>query len=282
MNIKKFIRLLPGYIHWTISPLKMIPSFLVIGAQRCGTRSLFEYLIQHPSIKKPIIKEIHFFDNYYGAYNLGFGWYRAHFPINIFSLIKDDKNNPRFITGEATPYYMFHPWGPKRVKDVLPDIKLIAILRNPVERAYSHYQHSVQSGYEKLSFNEALGKESFRLKGEKDKMLSDHDYYSHNYNHYSYLSRGIYIQQLKQWRKFFPKEQMLILRSEDLFYDLNTVYDTLLDFLKLPKYTITRQNNYNVGNYSPMSSPLKDRLVEFFKPHNKKLYEYLSWDSGWE
>jgi hypothetical protein len=260
----------------------MVPSFLIIGAQRCGTRSLFEYLIQHPSVKKPIIKEIRFFDNYYGAYNLGMGWYRAHFPLNIFSLIKDEKDNPKFITGEVTPYYMFHPWVPKRVKDDFPDIKLIAVLRNPVERAYSHYQQSVQSGYERLSFSEALGKENVRLKGEKKKILSDRDYYSHNYNHYSYLSRGIYIQQLKQWRKLFPKEQMLILRSEDLFYDLSTVYDTLLEFLKLPKYAISGQINYNVGHYSPMPSPLKARLAEFFKPHNKTLYEYLSWDSVWE
>ncbi len=282
MGLKKFIRLLPGYIHWTISPLKMIPSFLIIGAQRCGSRSLFEYLIQHPSIKKPIVKKIHFFDNYFGAYSLGFGWYRGHFPINIFGLIKDDIDDPKFVTGEATPHYMFHPWGPKRVKDAFPDIKLIAILRNPVERAYSHYQHSVQLGHEKLSFNEALGKESFRLKGEKKKMLSDPDYYSHNYNHYAYLSGGIYIQQLKYWRKFFPKEQMLILRSEDLFYDLSTVYETVSDFLQLPKYAIKSQINYNVGNYSPMSPPLKARLVEFFKPHNKKLFDYLTWDSEWE
>jgi hypothetical protein len=282
MGLKKFIRLLPGYIHWTISPLKMMPSFLVIGAQRCGTRSLFEYLIQHPSIRKPIVKEIHFFDNYYGAYKLGIGWYRAHFPVNIYGLIKDDKDEPKFMTGEATPHYMFHPWGPKRVKDAFPDIKLIAILRNPVERAYSHYQQSVQLGHEKLSFNEALGKESLRLKGEKKKMLSDPDYYSHNYNHYSYLSGGIYIQQLKYWRKFFLKEQMLILRSEDLFYDLSTVYETVFDFLQLPKYAIKSQTNHNVGNYSPMSPPLKARLVEFFKPHNKKLFEYLAWDSEWE
>ncbi len=282
MTIKKFLRLLPGYIYWSISSLKMLPSFIIIGAQRCGTTSLFEYLIQHPSIKKPIYKEIHFFDNYYGAYNLGFGWYRGHFPINIFGLIKDDVDNPTVITGEATPYYIFHPWGPKRIKDALPDVKLIAILRNPVERAYSHYQHSVREGYETLSFKEALEKEEYRLKGERKKMLSDPDYYSFNHNRYSYLSRGIYIQQLRHWRKFFPKEQMLILRSEDLFYDLSTVYSTVLGFLQLPVHTINKPIHYNVGNYPPISPSLSERLADFFEPHNKELYKYLSWDLEWD
>ena len=98
------------------------------------TTSLFNYLIQHPSIKKPLNKAIHFFNYYYGAYNRGFGGYRGHFPFNLFSLVKRETHNPRVITGEATPYYIFHPWCPKRIKDALPDVKLIAILRNPVGR----------------------------------------------------------------------------------------------------------------------------------------------------
>ena len=282
MEIKKFLRLLPGYINWSLASLKMIPSFIIIGAQRCGTTSLFNYLIQHPSVKKPLYKEIHFFDNYYGAYNLGLGWYRGHYPFNFFGIEKTDTQIPRFITGEATPYYMFHPRCPKRIKEAFPDVKLIALLRNPVERAYSHYQHSVREGYEKLPFKEALETEKVRLKGEREKILSDPDYYSFNHNRYSYLSRGIYVNQLQNWRKYFPKEQMLILRSEDLFYDLNAIYNTLLEFLGLPGYTLKRQINYNVGHYSPMAPSSKTRLVEFFKPYNKKLYEYLSWDLGWE
>lgn len=282
MEIKKFIRLLPGYINWSIASFKMLPSFIIIGAQRCGTTSLFNYIIQHPSVKKPLYKEIHFFDNYYGAYNLGFSWYRGHFPFNIFSHLKTNTQNPRFITGEATPYYMFHPLCPLRIKEALPDVKLIAILRNPVERAYSHYQHSVREGYETMSFKEALEKETARLKSEREKILSIPDYYSFNHNRYSYLSRGIYINQLQNWRKYFPKEQILILRSEDLFYDLSTIYNRLLEFIGLSQYALKRQINYNVGDYPPMAPSLKARLVEFFKPHNKKLYEYLAWDLEWE
>ena len=282
MEIKKIVRLLPGYVNWSIASFKMLPSFIIIGAQRCGTTSLFNYIIQHPSVKKPLYKEIHFFDNYYGAYNLGFSWYRGHFPFNIFSHLKTNTQNPRFITGEATPYYMFHPLCPLRIKEALPDVKLIAILRNPVERAYSHYQHSVREGYETMSFKEALEKETARLKSEREKILSIPDYYSFNHNRYSYLSRGIYINQLQNWRKYFPKEQILILRSEDLFYDLSNVYNRLLEFIGLSQYALKRQINYNVGDYPPMAPSLKARLVEFFKPHNKKLYEYLAWDLEWE
>ena len=282
MGLKKFFRLLPGYIHWTIAPLKMMPSFIIIGAQRCGATSLFENLIQHPSIKKPISKDIHFFDNYYGTYDLGFGWYRGHFPTNIFGVVKDNKGDPTIITGEATPHYMFHPWCPKRVKDALPDIKLIAVLRNPVERAYSHYQQSVKMGYETLSFREALSKENFRLKGEKEKILSDPDYYSLHHNRFSYLSGGIYLLQLKRWRKLFPKKQMLILRSEDLFYDLFSVYDKVLEFLQLPKHRIHHPIHYNLGDYPPINPVLRRRMVHFFKPHNKALYKYLAWDSVWD
>ena len=282
MEIKKIVRLLPGYVNWSIASFKILPSFIIIGAQRCGTTSLFNYIIQHPSVKKPLYKEIHFFDNYYGVYNLGVGWYRGHFPFNLFGLLKTNTQNPRFITGEATPYYMFHPCCPKRIKEALPDVKLIAILRNPVERAYSHYQHSVREGYETMSFKEALEKETARLKSEREKILSIPDYYSFNHNRYSYLSRGIYINQLQNWRKYFPKEQILILRSEDLFYDLSNIYNRLLEFLGLSEYALKRQINYNVGDYPPMAPSLKARLVEFFKPHNKKLYEYLAWDLEWE
>lgn len=282
MAIKKIIRLLPGFMCWPISSLKMIPSFVIIGAQRCGTTSLFNYLIQHPFIRKPLYKEIHFFDNYNGAYHLGTKWYRGHFPIDNFPFIKKDNSATRVITGEATPYYMYHPWCPRRIKDVLPDAKIIALLRNPVDRAYSHYQHSVRQGYETFSFEEAIEKEPFRLKGEKEKMLLDPDYYSFSHNLYSYLSRGIYIEQLLNWRELFPRKQMLVLRSEDLFSDLPTVYNTVLNFLQLPAHHVDNPVRYNVGDYTPMPSSLRERLTEFFEPHNQKLYKYLSWDFGWE
>ena len=260
----------------------MIPSFIIIGAQRCGTTSLFKYLTQHPSIRTPLYKEIHFFDNYNGAYKLGFRWYRGHFPTHDFHFLKNDNKKSKVLTGEATSYYMFHPWCPQRIKDALPDVKIIAILRNPVDRAYSHYQHSVRQGYEKLTFRKAIENEQVRLEGEREKILSDPDYYSFNHNLYSYLERGIYIEQLLKWREFFQEKQILVLRSEDLFYDASNVYRRVLDFLQLPKHNITNPTHYNVGRYPRMPASLRERLVDFYEPHNQKLYKYLSWDLEWE
>ena len=282
MAILKKIRLLPGLMNWPISSLKMVPSFIIIGAQRCGTTSLFKYLSEHPFIKTPLYKEIHFFDNYNGAYNLGFKWYRGHFPTNNSGILQKDNDRARVLTGEATPYYMFHPLCPNRIKGALPDVKIIAILRNPVDRAYSHYQHSVRLGYESLSFEQATEKEPFRLEGEKEKMIADLNYYSFEHNLHSYLSRGIYIEQLKMWEELFPKEQMLVLRTEDLFYDLTTVYNRVLTFLQLPEHHLKQQAQYNVGDYGPMPHALRKRLVKFFEPHNQELYKYLSWDLKWE
>jgi|SRR5690242_3518862 len=121
----------------------ILPHFLIIGAQRCGTTSLFEYLARHPDVAPPSAKELHFFDS---EYHKGDAWYRERFP----SL----RNG--FITGEATPYYIFHPHTPTRVRDWNSKVKLIVLLRNPVDRAYSHYHHEVRLGTESLDFETAL------------------------------------------------------------------------------------------------------------------------------
>src|SRR5439155_957892 len=120
------------------------------------------------------------------------------------------------LTGEASPYYLFHPRVPKRVRELLPSVKLIVLLRNPCDRAYSHYHHEVRLGVEALPFEAAIEREGERLRGEPEKLLASDTYYSFNHQHYSYLARGVYIDQLLAWRgDLFPKEQLLILRSED-------------------------------------------------------------------
>ena len=119
------------------------PNFLIIGAQRCGTTSLYNYLIQHPQIVPSSKKEVHFFDL---NFHLGQSWYEKHFP----------EVSDNILTGEASPYYIFHPLCPKRIFDYDPSVKLIVILRNPIDRAYSHYRHIVRLGHEPLKFEDAL------------------------------------------------------------------------------------------------------------------------------
>jgi hypothetical protein len=246
------------------------PHFLIIGAQRCGTTSLFEYLATHPDIAPPSVKEIHFFD---AEYNKGEAWYRAQFPA------------PRngCMTGEATPYYLFHPHAPKRVWDWNPNIKLIVLLRNPVDRAHSHYHHEVRLGTETSDFEAALRMEPQRLHGQVECILADEDYYSFNHNHFSYLSRGLYVQQLKAWRvSGFAQEQFLILKSEDLYQAPWTVYDKVTDFLGIRRCPLKNDLQHNKGTYRPLRSDLRQRLLKYFRRYNELLYEYVGRDFGWE
>ncbi|MEH7381665.1 sulfotransferase domain-containing protein [Bacillus sp. JJ1533] len=249
-----------------------MPDFLIIGAQKCGTTSLYNYLIKHPNVVPAKKKEVHFFDY---QFEKGIAWYRKHFPL-VF------ENNPNLITGEASPYYIFHPHAPQRISEMMPRVKIIVMLRNPVDRAYSHFQHEIRLGAETLSFEEAIEKEAARLQGEKEKMMKDENYYSYNHQHYSYLSRGIYVDQLKAWMEKFPKKQFLIVKSEDFFYDPLTVFDRVLHFLNLPVWELNKGKKYNAGHYSKMDDVMRKHLIDYFKPHNQRLYEILGENLDWE
>ena len=258
---------------------RVLPSFLIIGGQRCGTTSLYRYIKQHPSLHPSLFKEVHFFDeNYFN----GLGWYRAFFPLKLTMSISKLLNKKAAITGESSPYYLFHPLVPERVKNTLPDVKIIILLRNPVDRAYSHHQHETRLGFEKLSFEEAIEKETERLLGEKEKIISNEKYYSYNHNHYSYLSRGIYIDQINEWMKYFSREQMLIINSEDFFSDPKKTVNLVFDFLGIKKYDINNVEIHNRGNYSPIKPEIKDKLDKYFEKSNKKLYEFIGKSYSWD
>lgn len=261
--------------------LRMMPDFMIIGTQKGGTTSLYRYLIQHPSIAPIWIKEPHFFDIYFYK---GVPWYRSHFPTIVEQYYTRRIQKHDLITGEASPYYLFHPNAAKRVAKTLPQVKLIVLLRNPVNRAYSQYNHQRhQKGVEPLSFEDALECEEQRLNGEEAKILRDDKYSSFNHRHYSYLSRSKYIEQLPSWMDLFPKEQFLILKSEDLYSNTRETLKQTLDFLGLPSnYLKQEYKPFNDGRYEKMASATRERLTEYFKPYNARLYDYLGRDFGWD
>ncbi|RLJ09991.1 MAG: sulfotransferase [Candidatus Aenigmatarchaeota archaeon] len=189
-----------------------LPNFIICGTQRGGTTSLYYYLKEHPQIFMPSKKEIHFFDLHYKK---GIEWYKRHF--------REAKNSKIRAIGEASPSYMYFEEVPERIHEVIPDVKLIFILRNPVDRAYSHYWHEVRLGYEWLSFEEAIKVEQERLA--KGDII--------NRRHYSYLDRGKYIEQIKRFRKYFSKDQMLILITEELRSSPETVMRQIFEFLQV-------------------------------------------------
>jgi len=196
------------------------------------------------------------------------------------------RNSRTWITGEASPYYLFHPHAPRRASAIVPDAKVVILLRNPVDRAYSHYQHQVKrvikgQSPETLSFEEAIEVEETILPKEVRKMLQSEYYVSSTHRARSYLSRGIYIDQLLVWSRFFPRKQMLIVKSEDLFSDTTNVLKRMMDFLGIPHWAPETYSIPNKREYTGVSSLIRQRLDEYYRPHNQRLYEFLGEDLGW-
>jgi hypothetical protein len=259
---------------------RALPDYLIIGTQKGGTSSLFYYLQQHPDVELPLVidKEIHYFDDC--SYR-GETWYRSHFALQSKVVARRRLGSPALV-GEATPEYLYHHMAPERVARLLPNVKLIALLRDPIERACSHFAMEIKRGTEKLSFAEALAAEPDRLAGEWDKVAADPKYRSFNICFRSYLERGRYLEQLQRWENYFPREQLLVLKSEELFTNANQVYRQVCDHLGLEPFAATAFEHINPGTKRDELEPaLRYQLVEHFRPHNQALYEHLGEDFGW-
>lgn len=261
------------------SPLRMLPDFVIIGAMKCGTTSLYRHLEQHPQIAPARRKEVHYFDWYYDK---GESWYRGQFPM-VSRLSTSGGSAQRVVTGEASPYYLFHPHAPGRLKQLLPEARLIVLLRNPVDRAWSHYHHVRKRNGESLSFEEALEAEPGRLEGELQRLRTDPSYRSYEYQKHSYQARGVYADGLQSWMELFDRSRFLILRSEDFFADPPAAYRQTLDFLALAPHDLGRYENFLAGSYTSRMEPAtRERLVEYFRPHNRRLEELLGREMDWD
>jgi hypothetical protein len=231
---------------------------------------LHSYINQHPQVAPALRKEIHFFDR---NFHKGPGWYRAHFPCcrasNIFA-------------GEATPYYLFHPAAPRRIMETLPTVKLIAILRNPVDRAYSHYWQKIRRGRETLSFVDALASEDDRLQGEAERLRDDPGHYSFNHNHFAYRARGRYAEQLVRWFDLVPRDRLLVVSGEELYRESQRVMNDVFAFLGLPSVTLSAFPASNKADYPKMDDDVRRQLATEFRPHNQRLYQLLGRDFGWD
>jgi len=264
-------RLRADYRHLT-APLRGLPSVLIIGAQKSGTTSLFNYLVQHPDVLRPLNKEVHYFDF---EYFRGVTWYRGRFPYA-------HRLRRGSLTLDASPYYLVHPLVPQRVAQQLPEVKLVALLRNPVDRALSHYQHEVRGGRESLSFAEAIEKEPERLAGEEERLRNEPHYYSFNHHRYSYTRRGLYIEQLRRWVQHFPRSQLMVLQSEWLFRDPAAAAAVVQEFLGLRPHRVKRYEPFLQGKYQREMPPeLRTRLAAYFEPYNRELYRWLGEEYNW-
>ena len=258
---------------------RILPSFIIIGAQRCGTTSLYDYLSHHPQIIPSPVKELFYFDDYYTR---PIEWYKSFFPTKKEQEKLERDLVARVITGEASPSYFFHPYAAKRIKETLPQVKLILVLRDPIERAYSHYNHIRRLNREPLSFEEALAKEVERITPDIEKLAKDEFYKADQRRDYSYLTRGYYAKQLTEWYKYFPKEQLLVVQSEEFYRETPRVYNEIVEYLGLNSYTLPSFEAKNALKYAKMAPETKEKLKAYFAPKNEELYELLGKRFDWQ
>jgi Sulfotransferase domain len=257
---------------------RTLPDFLLIGAQRAGTTSLYHYLVQHPQVLGAVAdKEVHFFDL---RYREGLDAYRASFPTRS-TVRRASRDDAPVRVGEATPYYLFHPAVPARVAEDLPDVRLLAVLRDPVERAWSHHRHEVALGYETLSFEDALDREDERLEGEAQRLLDDPTATSFAHQHHGYVARGRYLEQLARWWTVLPKERLLLLRSEDLHADPGPTFDAICEHLAIRQWRPPTWGTYNAAPATEMSPATRSRLRATFRPWNARLAEATGREWAW-
>lgn len=245
---------------------RQAPDFVIIGAQRGGTTSLYSYLTRHPAVGAALRKEIHFFDiNHARGMDWGMDWYMAHFPPRGEAL----------VVGEASPFYLFHPEVPARMAAAVPRVKLIALLRNPVDRALSQYHLNLRRGNETRSFEDAIAEGPELLPG------SDHGDIVRA-RRSSYVPRGRYAEQLERWFGVFPREQLLIVKSEDLYADPPRIVHEAFAHLDLPPWPSVRFRARHRADYPAVDAATRRRLEEYYAPHNQRLYALLDRDLGWD
>lgn len=251
------------------SRLVSSPDYIILGTQRGGTTSLFRYLGTHPDVRNPTKKEPHFLTD---RFHRGASWYLGQFPETLL---------PGEITGEATPYALFHPQSPLRAKVLTPHARFIVLLRDPVERAFSHFQLERSLGVENLSFSDAITAESVRLEGEHRRLQSDPTYVSFNHKHFSYRARGDYAAQLSRWLENFPRDQFLILKSEDLYREPRATMQRVLDFLGLSEFDSGPFEVHNQSADGVWDKPTREKLQQHFAPINARLNEIVDWPELW-
>jgi len=255
-------------LRWRMRQPRALPDAVILGAMKSGTSSLHHYLVQQESVIEPLRKEVHYFDVNFAR---GESWYRAHFG----------REGEPGLNLDSSPYYLFHPAVPLRLHALLPQARLIVLLRDPVRRAYSHYWHERDKGRETLSFEDAIAAEAERLGNAQERLADGTLERSREHQHFSYLARGRYAEQLERWFALFPRGQLLVLRFEDLAREPLEVLNVTLDFLGLPRAAAVSLEARNTRRYPPLADATATRLQGYFEPHNQRLEALLGRSMGW-
>jgi len=258
-----------------------LPTFLIVGTQRGGTTSLHRALAAHPGVTPPMAhKGVHYFDVDYGK---GEAWYRAHWPLRRTAWrAARAAGMDRVEVFESSPYYMFHPAVAARIAADLPGARVIAVLRDPVERAYSQYVHEKARGYETAeTFELALELESERLAGEEERLLREPTYVSHAHQHLGYLARSSYGVQLQRLAGSLGRDQVLVLDNGDLAERPEETIERVLGFLALPPAPGLRVGHHNARPRDDMDPHLRAELVRRMADSNAIVADFLAAEPSW-
>jgi hypothetical protein len=251
---------------------RVLPNFLIIGAQKSGTTYLMSALCQSPCILPPALKEVHYFDT---NFRKGERWYRGLLPSRREMSVSEASTGVPAITGEASPFYMYYPHAAARAHALSPELKIIAVLRDPTDRAISHYYHSRAWGFETLPIEEAFAAEADRLAPEKERTLRDPDYASKALGTWSYLDRGHYVRQLKTWERLFGRDNMLILDSRRLFAEPQATLAQTCRFLDVPEFDYQGGASKNItSGKAGISQELRQQIERQFQASNDELAAY--------
>lgn len=240
-------------------------NFLICGAQKSGTSALDAYLREHPQICMANQKEVHFFDNehYFSGAKPDYDTYHSFFSPST---------NTQLI-GESTPIYMYWNDAPRRIWEYNPEMKIIVILRNRIERAYSHWNMEVSRNNDSVSFFDAISEEMTRT---REALPEQHRIYS-------YVDRGFYCHQIRRLWAFFSKEQVLVLKHEDLKNSPSEVLNRVTDFLSVSRINnIQGKDIHSLPYHSKIDDKSRELLNKTYQTEIKQLESMLGWDcSEW-
>ena len=272
---KLYYQLYKRNIYALTGPIRSLPDFIIIGTARSGSTSLYYNICQHPCVLSAAYDELGYFDS---NFHLGLNWYRSLFPT-LFSkwILKQKKQFA--ITGEDTPFYIWNPLVAKRILKIIPNIKLIVLFRNPVDRAYSNYHLGVRAGSEKLSFEDAIQMELKKLDKINDEIEQDVNKYT---TPRSYIAKGFYADQLKIWLELFSSEQLMIVSTEDLESNPQKTLDRIYNFLKIPKNHRLIPEKQKIAAYPKMKNKTREFLIDLYKKNNAELFTMIGQKFDWD
>jgi hypothetical protein len=258
---------------------RTVPNVLIAGGQRCGTTSMYRALIQHPAVLRAVgRKGVHYFDTDYGR---GPNWYCGHFPLRVTVDRVRRQTGVTPVVLESSPYYGFHPLAAARFNADLPGVKLIVLIRDPVERAYSAHAHELARGFETEPFERALELEPQRLQGRDDELVRHPFSVSLDHQHHAYVARGQYVELLRRLASIVGRDRLHVVDSHRFFAEPEQVWAETLAFLDLPVGGDPSFERHNARPRSPMSDELRQRLETHFRPWDEELAQWLGWVPSW-